>query len=253
MNITHRGQGLASANEAWQTRRQETQGRMSLSDSFSSRFYCWMFISDLGGSTVAPFHFLACRTHSVQSPTNSLFTYTKEIKRFLGSQYELGFLFYSLHFLCLCMLSPYWILCYEKAKCLDALVSFVLQRTHLVLQYKLGLGKCCFCGAQAGEAPCTDNTTPFALIPQDSFHADCKNKPPTSVSWNSTTDKASLPLHFPTDIFCFSGEKGGVSLDSSEHSEGSGSLQAHGCYACFTASLLLTVVLLNAKRGILKH
>lgn len=87
--------------------------------------------------------------------------------------------------------------------------------------------------------------TPSTQTPQ-------KN-PSTLVSWNSTTDKVCLLFHFPKDIFCFSGEKGGVSLESSERSERSGSLQAQRCYACFTAFLLLTVVLLNAKRRILKH
>ena len=87
--------------------------------------------------------------------------------------------------------------------------------------------------------------TPFTQTPQ--------TNPSTSVSWSCTIDKVCLLFHFPKGIFCFSGEKGGVSLESSECSERSGSLQAQCCYACSTAFLLLTVVLLNAKQGILKH
>lgn len=58
-NPIHRGQGLASQPQAWQRQRQEAHRGTSLSDSFSSRFYCRMFISDFGGSAVAPFHFPA--------------------------------------------------------------------------------------------------------------------------------------------------------------------------------------------------
>lgn len=135
MNLIHRGQGLASPNEAWQTWRQETQGRISLSDSFSSRFYCWMFISDLGGSIVAPFHFLACITRSVQSPTNSLFTFTASRKQKcfyrhntnldLFSQPSHSLLVYVVAILN-SMARP---LCYQKTKFHDALLSFVLSRT----------------------------------------------------------------------------------------------------------------------------
>lgn len=244
MNPIHRGQGLASPNEAWQTWRQETQGSMCLSDSFSSSFYCcWMFISDLGGSIVAPLHFLACITHSVQSPTNSLSLH-KNVSR---GTIQTWIFFPSPHILCLFTLLPHWILwldLYTIRKHSSIMLYLPLSsHVRLVLYNPLCLGKHYFCSALPGEAPCADRQ-PFCSHPTK---LPCILHRKTLISWNNAIDKACLLFHFPKDIFCFSGEKGGVSLEPSKHSEQTGSLQAQGCYACFTAFFLLTVVFSNAK------
>lgn len=152
------------------------------------------------------------------------------------------------------MLLPYWILWLDLhaiRKQNSMMLYFSLSsHVHLVLCHPLCLGKHYFCSALPGEAPCADRqplcSHPTKLLPHR-LHRK------TLVSWKHTIDKVCLLFHFPKDIFCFSGEKGGVSLESSECSEQTGSLQAQGCYACFTAFLLPTVVLSNAKWGLFKH
>lgn len=151
------------------------------------------------------------------------------------------------------MLSPYWILwldLYTTRKNNSIMLYFPLSsHVHLVLYNPLCLRKHYFCSTLPGEAPCADRQS----LCSHPTKLPCILHRKTLVSWNNAIDKVCLLFISPKDIFCFSGEKGGVSLECSERSEQTGSLQAQGCYACFTAFLLLTVVLSNAKQGLFKH